>query len=88
MLQDDPDAEAELQAMVEEELAGVGAARQALEMRLLHSLLPKDEAEDERRPCGGGRGGDGRRLRSGRGDDRDRVSGDGGVQASGGDKGG
>ena len=32
--------------MAEEELAGVGAARQALEMRLLHSLLPKDEAED------------------------------------------
>ena len=45
-LQGDPEAETELQAMAEEELAGVGAARQALETQLLHSLLPKDEAEE------------------------------------------
>lgn len=45
-LHEDPEAEAELQEMAEEELSAVGAARRRLEKQLLHSLIPKDDAED------------------------------------------
>ena len=45
-LQADEDAGAELQAMAAEELAEVSEERQAVEQTLLHSLLPKDAAEE------------------------------------------
>lgn len=42
-LQEDPEAEDELQQMAMEELVEVDAARRRLEKQLLHSLIPKDD---------------------------------------------